>query len=189
MSNKIYEMMFEDQKVADTDLTPFLGLMTVLVPLLLLTASFVTLLSVGAKVPVLGEVREAIDKQTEKNKEEKVALHLAMSKGNIVLIQLKRGNKVVSNSRVPASIDQNLDIENIRKELIKIKKVHPDVFQARLNPTEQVKYENIVALMDIMRVAPTEVVFPVTDIDSGEVYQTNIMFDDITFGNIMGDEK
>lgn len=186
--NKIYEMMFAEQEVENADLTPFLGLMTVLVPLLLLTASFVTLLSVGAKVPVLGEVRTAIDKQTEKNKKEKVALHLAMSKDNAVLIQLKRGKSVISNSRVPASLDQNLDVEKIQKELIKLKKSHPDVFQARLNPTEQVKYENIVALMDIMRVAPTEVEFPVTDIDSGEVYKTNVMFDDITFGNIMGDD-
>lgn len=187
--SKISEMLFAEDEVLNPDLTAFLGLMTVLIPMLLLTASFIQIVSIGAKVPVLGEVKAAIDEHKKDNVRDKVALHLAMGQDNTVVIQLKRGDKVVSNSRVPASIEKELDVPKLQKELVSIKKANPDVFQARLNPTEKVKYENIVAVMDVMRVAPAETEFPVKDKSSGEVFTTNIMFDDITFGNIMGDEK
>lgn len=187
--SKIEDIIFKtDDEVENIDMTPFLGLMAVLVPMLLLTASFVTINSLGAKVPVLADAKAAIDKQKEENIKDKVGVHVSISKDNTVVISVKRGKSVVSNSRVPASVEKGLDIERIQKEVVSIKTKHPDIFQARVNPTEQVKYENIVAVMDIMRVAPATVEFPVKDIDTGQVFKTNIMFDDVTFGNIMGDE-
>lgn len=189
MSN-IGEKIFtsNDAEQVDLNMAPFLGLMAVLVPMLLLTAAFVKLTSVNAKVPVLAEAQAAIDKQKKDNEKKKLGVHVLMSKDKTVVIQVREGQKVVSQNRVPADIEMKLDLAKLQDEFVNLKKKNPAIFKARMHPTETVKYVDIVEVMDVMRVAPGETQFPVTDLETGKVFQTNLMFDDITFGNIMGDE-
>ncbi len=173
----------------ELDLAPLLGLMATLIPVLLLATAFLKLSSLNAKVPVIGEAQAAIDKNVKDNEEKKIGLYVLVSGENVVILNLKEDEKIIQSSRVPATSDNNIDKDMFISELVKIKKANPSVFRARLNPTETVKYEKIVGLIDAMRVGPKNQEFPVTDKDTGKVYNTPVMFDDITFGNIMGADE
>lgn len=173
----------------ELDLAPLLGLMATLIPVLLLAAAFLKLTSLNAKVPVIGEAQAAIDKNVEENKEKKIGLYVLMSGEHVLILNLKQGDKLLQTSRIPASEDQKIDKKKFIDELVRIKTSNPSVFRARLNPTENVKYENIVALIDAMKVSPNNEQFPVSDKDTGKVFNTPVMFDDVTFGNIMGADE
>ncbi len=40
-----------------------------------------------------------------------------------------------------------------------------------------------------MKISPNNEEFPVKDKDTGKVFNTPVMFDDVTFGNIMGADE
>jgi hypothetical protein len=176
----------EDMEV---DLAPLLGLMAALIPVLLMASAFVKLSSLNAKVPVLGEAQAAIDKNLKDNEEKKMGLYVAINGENLILLNLKQGDKVLQAVSVPASEDKQIDKDKFVDAVLKIKTANPSVFRARVNPTEKVKYEAIVGLIDSMKVSPNNEEFPVEDKDTGKVYNTPVMYDDVTFGNIMGADE
>lgn len=173
----------------ELDLAPLLGLMAALIPVLLMASAFVKLASLSAKVPVLGEAQAAIDKNVKDNKEKKIGLYVEINGENFILLNLKQGDKVLGTASVPAKEDKQLDEEKFVDEVVKMKKSYPDVFRARLNPTEKVKYEAIVGLIDNMKVSPNNEEFPVVDKETGKTFSTPVMYDDVTFGNIMGEDE
>jgi biopolymer transport protein ExbD len=172
----------------ELDLAPLLGLMATLIPVLLLAAAFVKLSTLNAKVPVLGEAQAAIDKNVKDNEEKKIGLYVYINNENLIVMNLKQGDKVLETSRVPASEALALDKEKFVEEVIRFKEGYPNVFRARINPTEKVNYESVVHLIDLRKVAPGKD-FPVTDKDTGKTFATSIMYDDVTFGNIMGEDE
>lgn len=190
--SKVEEIIFKSggnaEEEVDLDMAPFLGLMATLIPMLLLATVFVRLSVLGAKVPVLAEAQTAIDKAKEDNRKKQLKLNVILTKDKTVVMQVRRGGALLQRTRVPASAEGTFDADKLKNEFAKIKRKNPELFQARMNPTEVVKYEDIVAVMDTMRLGPNGEQFPVKDKDTGKVFQTNLMFDDITFGNIMGDE-
>lgn len=173
----------------ELDLAPLLGLMAALIPILLMASAFLKLSSLNAKVPVLGEAQAAIDKNVKDNEEKKMGLYVAINGENLVVLSLKQGDKVLDKNTVLATEDKQLDSKGFVDAVFKMKKTHPSVFRARLNPTEKVKYEAIVGLIDSMKVSPNNEEFPVEDKDTGKVYSTPVMYDDVTFGNVMGDDE
>lgn len=172
----------------ELDLAPLLGLMATLIPVLLLATAFLKLSSLNAKVPVLGEAQAAIDKNKEENKKKNLGLYVLVNGENTIVLNLKEGESTLKTTRIPAS-EKGLDTEKFVSELVTFKKSYPNVFRARMNPTEKVKYEKIVALIDSMKVSPNNEEFPVTDKDTGKTFNTTVMYDDVTFGNIMGDDE
>lgn len=173
----------------ELDLAPLLGLMAALIPVLLMASAFVKLSSLSAKVPVLGEAQAAIDQNVKDNKEKKIGLYIEINGENFILLNLKQGDKVLVTASVPAKDGKSLDKEKFVDEVVKMKQSHPEVFRARLNPTEKVKYEAIVGLIDNMRVSPNNEEFPVVDKETGKTFNTPVMYDDVTFGNIMGEDE
>jgi biopolymer transport protein ExbD len=173
----------------ELDLAPLLGLMAALIPVLLMASAFVKLSSLNAKVPVLGEAQAAIDKNVKDNQEKKIGLYIEVNGESIVLLNMKQGDKILQTARVPASAENKVDEDAFVDAVVKMKLSHPEVFRARLNPTEKVKYESIVGLIDNMRVSPNNEEFPVVDKESGKTFKTPIMYDDVTFGNIMGEDE
>src|SRR5690606_6699769 len=97
-------------------MAPFLGLMAVLVPMLLLTAAFVKLTSVNAKVPVLAEAQSAIDKQKKENEKKQLSLHVMMSKDKTVVIQVRESKNVKNTVRIPANSELKLDLAEIQDQ-------------------------------------------------------------------------
>lgn len=173
----------------ELDLAPLLGLMAALIPVLLMASAFIKLSSLNAKVPVLGEAQAAIDKNVKDNQEKKIGLYVEINGENLIVLNLKQGDKVLDSARVPASAESKIDEDKFVDAVVKMKTSHPEVFRARLNPTEKVKYEAIVGLIDNMRVAPNNEEFPVVDKESGKTFKTPVMYDDVTFGNIMGEDE
>lgn len=173
----------------ELDLAPLLGLMAALIPILLMASAFLKLASLNAKVPVLGDAQAAIDKNVEENKEQKMGLYVAINGENTVVLNLKKGDEILQKETVNANEESQLDKAKFTDAVYKIKKAYPNVFRARVNPTEKVKYESIVGLIDSMKVSPNNEEFPVEDKENGKVFNTPVMYDDITFGNIMGDDE
>ena len=81
------------------------------------------------------------------------------------------------------------NIEKFANQLVKIKKFRPNIFRARIYPTGGVKYQSIVNAIDTMKISPENEEFPVKDKDTGKIYNTVVMFDDVTFGNLLDVEK
>ncbi len=171
------------------NLNPLLDLISALIPVLLASVSYVSISVLNAKVPVLGEAQVAIEKNVQENKEKKIGLYVEINGENFILMNLKQGDNVITSSRVPASEDLKVDKVKFVSELVRIKSENPNVFRARVNPTEKVVYDNVVALIDMMKVAPGGKEFPVTDKETGKTFVTEVMFDDVTFGNIMGEDE
>lgn len=192
----IEDIIYNDERPEEDmelDLAPLLGLMATLIPVLLLATAFLKLSSLNAKVPVVGEASVAIEKNKDENKEKKIGLYVLLNGEKTIVLNLKQGDKVLQTSRIPASVgtenEVQFDKDKFIDELVKYKTQYPNVFRARMNPTETVKYDDIAVLIDKMKVSPNSEQFPVTDKDTGKTFETNVMFDDVTFGNIMGDDE
>ena len=173
----------------ELDLAPLLGLMAASIPILLMASAFIKLATLNAKVPVLGDAQAAIDKNVKDNEEKKIGLYVAINGDNLLVLNLKQGDSVIDKSTVSPLEGNLIDKPTFVDAVYKMKKKHPSVFRARLNPTEKVKYEAIVGLIDAMKVSPNNEEFPVEDKETGKVYNTPVMYDDITFGNVMGDDE
>ncbi len=171
------------------NLNPLLDLISALIPVLLASVSYVSIAVLNAKVPVLGEAQVAIEKNVKDNKEKQVGLYVEVNGENFILMNLKQGENILTTSRVPASADSKIDKVKFVSELVRIKSENPNVFRARINPTEKVVYDNVVTIIDLMKLAPKGNEFTITDKDTGKAFVTSIMFDDVTFGNIMGEDE
>lgn len=171
------------------NLNPLLDLISALIPVLLASVSYISISVLNAKVPVLGEAQAAIEKNVKDNKDKKIGLYVEVNGENFISMNLKQGDNILTSSRIPANEELKIDREKFVSELVRIKTENPNVFRARVNPTEKALYDNIVAIIDMMKIAPNGKEFPVTDIDTGKTFVTSIMYDDVTFGNVMGDDE
>ena len=71
-------------------------------------------------------------------------------------------------------------------KLIDIKKQYPEVFRIELNPEANIAYKEIVKIMDEARQAHDKTIhFPVLDSKTGQTIETEYMFPDVVFVNVM----
>ena len=72
------------------------------------------------------------------------------------------------------------------RQFVEIKRQYPDIFKLDLNPAGTVSFDEIVAIMDQLRKAkPEEKKFAFKDTKSDQLIETDLMFPDITFGNVV----
>lgn len=164
----------------ELDLAPLLAVMVKLVPVLLVSSAFVQMMVIESQLPQV--VNEAIQKQEQNPTATNIALEVDGKDGIRIVVTSKGQEKVET---IPMK-DGGFDFANLHAKLVEVKKANPDIFKLELNPDAQVPYREIVKIMDEARQAhDTNVKFPVFDTKQGKQVETNYMFPEIVFANMM----
>ena len=164
----------------ELNLAPMLDIIVSIVPMLLLSVAFVHVTVIDTPVPQA--VEKAMAQNNEKNQ---VQISLAVSKKTGFRFTVTE--KGQTREMVVALKDNKLDLDGLHKQTMSIKRNHPDIFRLELNPDEAVPLEEIVQVMDRVRMlAKEEGKVTFKDVETGKPVETNLLFPDIVFGNVAG---
>lgn len=164
----------------ELDLAPLLAVMVKLVPVLLVSSAFVQMMVIETELPQV--VNEAIQRQEQQPTVTNVAVEVIAKEGFNIVITEKGQDKV---ENIPLK-DGAFDYPTLHQKLVAVKKAHPEVFKIELNPDGAVPYNEVVKVMDEARQArDLNVKFPVFDSKQGKEVETNYMFPEIIFANMM----
>lgn len=163
----------------DLDLAPLLAVMVKLVPVLLLSSAFVQMMVIESELPQV--VAQAIQRQDQQENPTNIALEI--NQGGFEITVTKKGKDAVI--RVPASAG-SLDYQALHEKLLEVKTQNPEVFKIEINPAGGVPYDSIVKTMDEARqTKKKEIRFPVFDTKQGKNVETDFMFPEVVFANMM----
>lgn len=165
----------------ELDLAPLLAVMVKLVPVLLVSSAFVSIMMIESDLPQV--VKDAIAKQEQQKETTSVQLHIN-GKNGIQIIVERGGSQNVES--IPLKKDGSFDYGTLHEKLVLVKKSHPEVFRLELAPEGNIAYKEIVKIMDEARKARNKsVFFPVMDTKTGKDVETNYMFPDVVFANLL----
>lgn len=166
----------------ELNLAPMLDIIVSIVPMLLLSVAFVHITVIDTPVPQI--VEKAIAAANEKNKDQiQVLLSVSKQSG----FRLTITDKGQTQEKTVGLKGSEFDYEGLYKEILAVKKVHPDVFRLELNPEENVPLNEIVSVMDQVRTTKaTDPKVTFNDVETGKPIETNLLFPDIVFGNVAG---
>lgn len=164
----------------DLNLAPILDIIVSIVPLLLLSIAFVQVKMIDTSVPQV--VAEAAKKANEKS-ETTIALKVTKLKGFIFEVT-KDGKTTPVN--VPNKGD-GWDLPALNAVAFGIKEKNPQVFRVDMNPDKDVSLNELVIVMDGLRRSPEGKKTSFVDPTSGQKFETEQMFPDVLFANVIGD--
>jgi biopolymer transport protein ExbD len=165
----------------DLNLAPFLDIIVVIIPMLLLSVAFVQVRMIETNVPQI--VAQKIQEQKD-NKQPEISFTLKADpkKGYVFQIQEKGKTKDV----VIGLKDGKLDFNGLTQAAVQFKKQHTAIFSIDFLPDTALPYDSIVQTMDAVRRLPaSEGKVVVKDEKTGELSQTDLMFPDVTFANVI----
>ncbi len=166
----------------ELDLSPMLALMVCLIPIMLLSTVFVKVTVIDTPLPQV--VQKAIENDRKK-KQRSVEITVAMHKNKELQLLVTVDGKTSVKKSIKATANA-WNYSDLNAELVKVKQQYPKVFQLNLNPTKEVSYDEIVKIMDEVRTVKDEnIKLYVTDEDTKEKVETNIMFPDVIFANVL----
>lgn len=176
---RLYKPRHNTNHEFELDLAPLLAVMVKLVPVLLISSAFVQIMVIETELPQA--VKEAIQEQ-EKKPTTTVQLAIDNKKG-VNVVTLKDGKQSVQT--VPLK-DGKFDLTMLHLTLQKVKLENPEIFKIEFAPEDNVPYSEIVKMMDeCRRSKDPKVKFPVFDKASNKEIQTEYMFPDVVFSNMM----
>lgn len=166
----------------ELDLAPLLAVMVKLVPVLLISSAFVQIMVVETDLPQA--VKEAVQTSNDPNKDlASIQVAVSMKEGLKVIVS-KQGDQKVDV--IPLTSDGHFDFPGLHKKLQTVKAENPKVFRLELSPQGNVPYNEIVKVMDEARKSrDKDVRFPVWDSTKNIEVQTDYMFPDVVFENVM----
>lgn len=160
----------------DLNLAPMLDMMVALVPFLLISATFITVMVIDVPLPV--PVAKALQQDRNKDKRQ-VDILVSVDKRQGMNLVIKSRGGSVQRHRIPNRAGE-LDTDTLHKKLVKVKQRYPKVFRMKLNPRDSVEYNSVVRVMDAARRMRKD--DPKVLIDGAE---TPLMFPDVVLANVM----
>lgn len=165
----------------ELDLAPLLAVMVKLVPVLLISSAFVQVMVIETDLPQA--VKEAIETQDKDKNLATIQLDVSRKEGIKVVIAKDGAQKVET---IKLNADGSFDLQGLQKELQKVKAENPKVFHIEVAPEGNVSYKELVKIMDEARKSrDKDVHFPVFDAQKGHDIETDYMFPDVVFSNMM----
>lgn len=174
----------EGEVSTEVDLSPLLALMVTLIPVLLLQTSFATLKMLETSLPILSDRVQEETKKDEKDKD-KIDFDLNVFVKNdksVVVETIVNKSKVESKTFKPAA-DEKINLAAVKQEILAIKTKYPEQVSAKVTPDDQIKYDSIVRLLDVIRRANNSEAIKYKD-KAGNNLETTMLFPDVVFGNI-----
>ena len=166
----------------ELDLAPMLALMVSIIPLLLLNANFAKMTVVESPVPQV--VMNPTHAVTSVGKPPEVNIYLYASKDEGLRFVLKK-EKSEETVRIP-SHDGKLDLVKLHEQALRLKQRYPDVFRLEFNPSSDVIFDQVIAVMDQIRNrAKADPRIEVKDPESGKMTPTDLLFPDVVLANVV----
>lgn len=163
----------------ELDLAPLLAVMVKLVPVLLISSAFVQMSIIETELPQV--VKEAIERQ-EQNPDQVPQVSINVNESGFTLEIKEKGE--VKSSQIPLTTDKSYNWSLLKSSLVEFKKKYPDIFKLEINPSESLKYEQIVRVMDEVRKSPQAgMTWKFIDPNTKKEVATEYFFPEITFGN------
>ncbi|MCB0369305.1 MAG: biopolymer transporter ExbD [Bdellovibrionales bacterium] len=176
MGVKKYKTHYDEFEL---DLTPLLAIIMKLVPVLIITSSFLQLTQIDTDLPQV--VKEAIKNQ-DKEIEKPIHIMVALdAKNNINIAVNNAGN--VQGISIPAK-NSVIDFNLLNDKFVEIKKMYPHIFKIEFAPSESIAYSEIVKVMDEARKARENIEFSFKDTKTGNDVKTDYMFPEVVFANV-----
>jgi biopolymer transport protein ExbD len=165
----------------ELNLTPIIDCFVTLICFLLLSATYVNLVGMDAKVPVA-----VATSSTAADNEPKFKLELTIRRDGIELNATgagkATGRKHIANLKgalVP------YDLVALHNELVRIKHERPKEFSINFNSAIDMKYEDLVRFMDVTRnLDPKDGNFTMVDERNGKTMKVDVLFPDFVISNL-----
>lgn len=168
----------------DLNLAPILDIIVSIVPMLLLSVAFIQVRMIETPIPAV--VSDKVEEQ--KKKDDGPTLELKVSKNNgFVFVVTDKGKP--REIKIANAAD-GLNFKALRAEAIDLKRQYQDIFSVSMTPDKDVSFDSLVKVIDTLRrLAPEEnqKKFAFNDAKTGKVVETDYMFTDVTFSNIVGE--
>lgn len=164
----------------DLNLAPILDIIVSIVPLLLLSIAFVQVKMIDTSVPQV--VAEAAKRANDKS-QATVTLHVSKLKG--FRFEVLNHGKPSTPIQI-ANTSTGWNLEALNQAAYTIKSKYPDVFRVDLEPDTDINLNELVTVMDSLRKAPNEQTVSFTDPENGQKVETQLMFPNVLFANVIG---
>ncbi|MBU1169311.1 MAG: biopolymer transporter ExbD [Proteobacteria bacterium] len=152
----------EDEEI-ELDMVPIMNMFLVLIPFLLLSASFFHIKAINTSVPVLSST-EASMAPDSKISEVKVTVIVELKENTIVLTamsdELQYEDLAKLEADIPVNNPEEYPMEELAAHLRYIKESYPKSDTLILVPAPSVVYGTIIQTMDMARSADNSEMFP-----------------------------
>lgn len=165
----------------ELDLSPMLALMVCLIPIMLLATALVQVKVIESPLPQV--VKEAIDRDRN-DYDQKPKLSLIILADKQMKLQVSKGSQIVVSHLIPAK-EGKLHHDELYTQALKVKKSYPGIFHLSLSPDESIAYEQIVQVIDSVRKIKTSDPSVLVRSDKGEEIETDLLFPEVIFANVM----
>lgn len=164
-------------EVKKPNLIPILDAVFIFIFFLLMSANFIKIFEIPSPVPILNPG------PPPKNKKKPLALTLQITNSRIVVLGYVP-SKVLRS--FPKNADNEYALDQLHQYMIQLKKNFKDENDIIFEPLVDLTYEEIVKIMDSVRVlrATDEAIY-IKDKDGVE-QKTDTLFNNIIFGNVQG---
>lgn len=163
----------------DINLAPMLDIIVSIVPMLLMSVVFIRVNMIEAQIPQI--VAEAIE--NNKKDQQKVTVALQLTEKQFKFEVVDNGKKDVF---AVAFTGNKADFDKLYNEALIIKRKYPEVFKVEVKPTKNITLDQIVSALDSIRQSKgTDGTFTVKDNKTGNTAQTNLMFPEVVFSEVL----
>jgi biopolymer transport protein ExbD len=164
----------------DLNLAPILDIVVSIIPMLLLSVAFVEVRMIETPVPQA--VAQAIEHAEEK---EETQVKLAVSAQTGFTFEVTNQGHA-QKFEVPRQANK-WDYDGLQKMAFELKQKYPQVFKLDLAPAGDVNLNDLVQVMDKVRKDPKDRKIAFVDPKNGDKLETNLLFPNVIFANVMGD--
>ena len=179
--------MFAKRKLVshefELNLTPIIDCFVTLICFMLLSATYVNLVGMDAKVPVAVPASAAAA-----TKEPKFKIELKVNAKGLELLASGAGN--ASGKKFIGMLKQETngsryDLASLHNELVKIKRERPKEYSINFNAGVDMPYEELVRFMDATRnLSPADGTFAFTDDRNGTEVKVDVLFPDFVIAGL-----
>ena len=125
--------------------------------------------------------------EQNENQKQSVTVSLKIRDDHSMTVSIKDPASAQAVERTIASQDNQFDVNNLNIFLVGIKNQYPHIFSLELITEENVTYDSMIRVMDYVRkpMKDQNMKFNVKNPKTGETEQTDLMFPDVIFGNVL----
>jgi biopolymer transport protein ExbD len=164
----------------DLNLAPILDIIISVVPLLLLSMAFIQVKMIDVPVPqVVAEAMARADKKSE------TTVTLKVSHNHDFAFEVTKDGSTKKFNIPPKS--GTFDFDGLQAKAYEVKQNFPQVFNLDIAPDEQVALNDLVKAMDSVRKDNMQRKLAFVDPESGKKMETDMLFPNVSFSNIVGD--
>lgn len=168
-----------DSESAHVNLVPLLDALITIIAFLMATMSYFVITSISSPVPIVAQ-----QEQEKKLNEKPLQLTLSVRTDDIRIWSPFNKIEAKDFENTPEGLP---DFYAIHEYLLEIKRKFPTEKQIVVSPHMQLTYDVLIALMDVVRlIDKTDPPLFVKDTVTGVDTQTEDLFPEIVFGNLLG---